>query len=128
MFGKAAPPKRKSSDTNGWESEKVGRDIGLLAAAHDLGREVLPVLERVHVSGEPGAMLQYRPAAPPPAGIPRLLHPVAAGGFCSSRFPFAVDDRQSTTPYYNGGQQQTWWPPLPIPRFALILSARGKTL
>lgn len=115
MFGKAAPPKEEILRHKWLESEKVGRDIGLLAAAHDWAAKHYPYWKEFHVSGEPGTMLQYRPAAR------RRLEFLA----CYILLPlpvlfFAVSLLQWTTGIdytdYISGHQQTWWPPLPIPR------------
>jgi hypothetical protein len=63
LFGKAAPPKEEILRHKWLESEKVGRDIGLLAAAHDWAVKYYPYWKEFHVPGEASTMLQFRPAA-----------------------------------------------------------------
>lgn len=63
MFGKAAPPKEEILRHKWLESEKAGRDIGVLAAADDWVVKYYPYWKEVHVSDEPASMSQFRSAS-----------------------------------------------------------------
>jgi hypothetical protein len=63
MFGTAAPPKEEILRHKWLESEKAGRDIGVLAAAYDWRVKYYPNWREYHASGEPAAMSQFRSAS-----------------------------------------------------------------
>jgi hypothetical protein len=111
MFGKAAPPKEEILRHKWLESEKVGRDIGLLAAAHDWAVRYYPYWKEFHVSGEPSAMLQFRPAA-----RRRLEFLASYIALPLAVLFFAVSLLQWTTGIdytdYISGRQVTWAGPL----------------
>src|SRR5580700_1425713 len=112
MFGKAAPSKEEILRHKWLESEKVGRDIGLLAAAHDWAVRYYPYWKEFHVSGEPSTMLQFRPAA-----RRRLEFLVCYLALPLAVLFFAVALLQWTTGIdytdYISGHQVVWGDPLP---------------
>jgi hypothetical protein len=114
MFGKAAPPKEEILRHKWLESEKVGRDIGLLAAAHDWAVKYYPYWKEYHVSGESSAMLQYRPAARRRLEflVCWIVLPLAVLLFAVTFLQWATGIDYTD---YISGHQTVWGGPLPIP-------------
>lgn len=56
MFGTPAPPKEEILRHKWLESEKAGRDIGVLAAAYDWRLKYYQYWKQYHASGEPASL------------------------------------------------------------------------
>jgi len=110
MFGKARRRRRKSSEHKWLESEKGRARYRFGWRRPTTGREYYPYWKEFHVSGEAGRDVAVSTRRAPPAGIPRLLHPVPRAVLF-----LAVSLLQWTTGIdytdYIGGQQQTWVAP-----------------
>ncbi|MGD0061073.1 MAG: hypothetical protein ABSD58_16795 [Verrucomicrobiia bacterium] len=63
MFGIPAPPKEEILRHKWLESEKAGRDIGVLAAAYDWRLKYYRYWREYHVSGVPASQSQARSAS-----------------------------------------------------------------
>jgi|SRR5579859_2898504 len=114
MFGKAVPPKEEILRHKWLESEKIGRDIGVLAAAHDWAVRYYPYWKEFHVDGESSVMLQFRPAA-----RRRLEFLASFIALPLAVLFFAVSLLQWTTGIdytdYISGRQVVWGDPMPTP-------------
>jgi hypothetical protein len=60
MFGTPAPPKEEILRHKWLESEKAGRDIGVLAAAYDWRIKYYPYWREYHVAGEAAGLSTVR--------------------------------------------------------------------
>ncbi|MGO9243697.1 MAG: hypothetical protein ACLP0A_09365 [Verrucomicrobiia bacterium] len=60
LFGTPAPPKEEILRHKWLESEKAGRDIGVLAAAYDWRLKYYRYWKEYHVSGEPAGVPTVR--------------------------------------------------------------------
>src|ERR1039457_1038239 len=60
MFGTPAPPKEEILRHKWLESEKAGRDIGVLAAAYDWRLKYYQYWKQYHASGEPASRPEVR--------------------------------------------------------------------
>ena len=63
MFGSPAPPKDEILRHKWLESEKAGRDIGVLAAAYDWRLKYYQYWKQYHASGEPDGLVLVRSAS-----------------------------------------------------------------
>jgi hypothetical protein len=63
MFGTPAPPKEEILRHKWLESEKAGRDIGVLAAAYDWRLKYYRYWKEYHVPGEPARLSPARSAS-----------------------------------------------------------------
>jgi hypothetical protein len=63
MFGTPAPPKEEILRHKWLESEKAGRDIGVLAAAYDWRLKYYQYWKQYHASGEPAILAPVRSAS-----------------------------------------------------------------
>lgn len=63
MFGTPAPPKEEILRHKWLESEKAGRDIGVLAAAYDWRLKYYQYWKQYHASGESASLPQARTAS-----------------------------------------------------------------
>jgi hypothetical protein len=63
MFGTPAPPKEEILRHKWLESEKAGRDIGVLAAAYDWRLKYYQYWKQYHASGEPASLSPVRSAS-----------------------------------------------------------------
>ena len=69
MFGTPAPPKEEILRHKWLESEKAGRDVGVLAAAYDWRLKYYRYWKEVHASGERAVMSPVRSASRRPLEV-----------------------------------------------------------